>query len=301
MGGIEYLIMTDDAATDHVPTGDIPAMVAGSGATVRRGGDRALADLRAALEQVSRGKLRCSSVSQRPSEITTRMIGRALAGGDHYEDEAIASFAWPLLLLAGGLALLDGPWMRTTARGRAVLEDPRPEHLRGLWDRWLLKAPIDELMRVDAVRGQRKPGVLSAPTKRRAAAAAGIERLPLGEWVTVERFFDLTRALEPALVVPRTPKAVWDLYIEDPERGSLGYAREDLGAEGAWDVLEGRYLLCVAFEYAATLGLLDVAYRSPEDAREDFRGLWGTDDYRYLSRYDGLVAVRRQEFGAEPH
>ena len=289
--------MTDDAETDRdlLPADDYPAMV-GPGATVRLGGARALADLRAALGQVARGKLKCSATSQRPSEITSRVIARALADGDYYPDEAIASFAWPLLLLAGGLARLEGPWMRTTARGATVLEDPQPEHLRGLWDRWLLKAPIDELMRVDAIRGQRKPGVLSAPTKRRAAAAAGLGRLPAGEWVAVDRLFDLARKLEPPLAVPRTAKAVWDLYVEDAERGSLGYAREDLGELGAWDVLEGRYLLCVAFEYAATLGLVDVAYRGPQDAREDFRGLWGTGDYRYLSRYDGLLAVRRNDF-----
>jgi len=292
--------MTEHPETDRGPLSvqDYPAMV-GPGATIRRAGPHAagtLADLRAVLAQVERGKLKCSATSQRPSEITTRVLARALEDGDYYADEAIASFAWPLLLLAGGLARLEGPWMRTTARGRTVLEEPRPEHLQGLWDRWLLKSPIDELMRVDAVRGQRKPAVLSAPTKRRAAAAAALARLPRGEWVSVDRLFDLARGLEPPLAVPRTAKAVWDLYLEDPDRGSLGYARDDLGADGAWDVLEGRYLLCVVFEYAATLGLVDVAYRGPEDARDDFRGLWGTEGYRYLSRYDGLLAVRRNEF-----
>ncbi len=298
-GTLQWAIMTDAAPEpDLPPTDDYPAMV-GPGATVRCGGSGAPADLAAALRQVARGKLKCSATSQRPSEITTRVIARALAGGDYYPDEAIASFAWPLLLLAGGLARLEGPWMRTTARGASVLEDPRPEHIKGLWDRWLLKGPIDELMRVDAIRGQRKPGVLSAPTKRRAAAAAALERLPVGTWVAVDRWFDLARTLEPPLAVTRTPKALWDLYVEDAERGSLGYAAEDLGPAGAWDVLEGRYLLCLAFEYAATLGLIDVAYRDPEDAREDFRGLWGTENYRYLSRYDGLLAVRRNAFAAE--
>lgn len=289
--------MTDDAGTGPAPASDGDAPVR-PGVSVRFGEANTLADLHAVLELVARGKLKCSAASQRPSEITTLMIRRALAEGDFYQDEAIASFAWPLLLLSGGLARLEGPWMRTTARGATVLEDPRPEYLAGLWERWLTKAPIDELMRIDAIRGQRKPATLSAPTKRRAAAAAGIGRLPVGEWVDVARLFDLTRAIEPRLTVPRTAKAIWNLYLEDPQHGSLGYAHQDLGAERTWDVLEGRYLLCLAFEYAGTLGLIDVAYRSPQDARNDFRGLWGTEDYRYLSRYDGLLAVRRTTWGA---
>jgi len=289
--------MTDNAGTDPAPASDGDAPVR-PGVSVRFGEANALADLRAVLELVARGKLKCSAASQRPSEITTLMIRRVLAEGDFYEDEAIASFAWPLLLLSGGLARLEGPWMRTTARGATVLEDPRPEHLTGLWERWLTKAPIDELMRIDAIRGQRKPATLSAPTKRRAAAAAGIGRLPLGEWVDVARLFDLTRAIEPPLTVPRTTKAIWNLYLEDPEHGSFGYAHQDLGAERTWDLLEGRYLLCLAFEYAGTLGLIDLAYRSPQDARNDFRSLWGTEHYRYLSRYDGLLAVRRTTRGA---
>ncbi|MGH3674919.1 MAG: hypothetical protein ACRDU5_04125, partial [Mycobacterium sp.] len=46
------------------------------------------------------------------------------------------------------------------------------------------------------------------------------------------------------------------------------------------------------FEYAATLGLIDVTYTDPADARDDFRDNWGADDLDYLSRYDGLRAIR---------
>jgi hypothetical protein len=57
-------------------------------------------------------------------------------------------------------------------------------------------------------------------------------------------------------------------------------------------------VLCVLFEYAATLGLIDVAYVPPAEARADFRQLWGADDLEYLSRYDGLSYVRLTPLGA---
>jgi hypothetical protein len=260
--------------------------------TVRETEAEALANLRAVLALVARGKLKCSATSQRPSEITIRMVAEVLTHGDYYQDEEIAAFAWPLLLLSGGLALLDGPWMRPTARGRTVVADPEPSALAGLWTRWLTKAPIDELMRIDAIRGQRIPATLTAPTKRRAAVAAGLSALPADSWVPVDRLLRIVRNQEPPLVVPRTEDALWRLYLEDPDRGSLGHP-----GFGHWDLLEGRYALCVVFEYAATLGLLDLAYRDPEDARDDFRQNWGVENYRYLSRYDGLVAVRRTPLG----
>ena len=66
----------------------------------------------------------------------------------------------------------------------------------------------------------------------------------------------------------------------------------------AWNALEGRYALCVLFEYAATLGVIDVAYASPRGARDDYRELWGADRYDSLSRYDGLAAIRVNDLGA---
>ncbi len=52
------------------------------------------------------------------------------------------------------------------------------------------------------------------------------------------------------------------------------------------------------FEYAATLGLIDITYTDPVGARDDFRGNWGADEIEYLSRYDGLRAIRVNALGA---
>jgi len=278
------------------PAAPAPEEPSGPGVTVRETAEAARANLTSVLTLVKGGQLKCSATSQRPSEITVQMIADVLAGGDFYEDEPIAAFAWPLLLQSGGLALLDGTKMRPTTRGRTVLAEQDPAALdaalAGLWTRWLTKAPIDELMRIEAIRGQRIPATLTAPTKRRAAVAAGLAALPAEGWIPVDRLLRIVRNQEPALIVPRSEAALWRLYLEDPEFGSLGHP-----GFGNWDILEGRYALCVVFEYAATLGLLDIAYQHPDDARDDFRDNWGVEDYRYLSRYDGLLAVRRTALG----
>jgi hypothetical protein len=67
-----------------------------------------------------------------------------------------------------------------------------------------------------------------------------------------------------------------------------------LGHDGyhSWEILQFRYLLCVLFEYAAALGIIDVAYIEATGARNDFGDLWGTDDLEFLSRYDGLIYFR---------
>jgi Helicase conserved C-terminal domain len=85
----------------------------------------------------------------------------------------------------------------------------------------------------------------------------------------------------------------WSLYISDANYGTLGY-------EGYhdWPILQGRYTLALLFEYAATLGLVDVAYVLPGGARRDFRKMWGPDDLAYLSRYDGLLYFRINALGA---
>jgi hypothetical protein len=51
-------------------------------------------------------------------------------------------------------------------------------------------------------------------------------------------------------------------------------------------------------EYAATLGLIDVAFIPPDGARPDYGGMWGTDDLAYFSRYDGLMFLRLTPLGA---
>jgi len=268
--------------------------------TVRGTGPDALSNLISVLELAADGQLRCSAATRRPLAATLRLVEDALVAGDYYErtdrhggGEPIAAFAWPMLLQAGGLARLAGPGLELTPRGEAVLAQPSYQALGALWERWLRSVSQDELARIEAIRGQRRTGTLTAPTRRRAAVADGLAALVPGVWVEVDALFALLRAQAAPLAVPTSPLTRWRLYLQDPRRGSLGPA----GAT-AWNVLEGRYALCVLFEYVATLGVVDVAYTGARDARDDYRELWGADGHDSLSRYDGLAAVRVNELGA---
>ena len=57
-------------------------------------------------------------------------------------------------------------------------------------------------------------------------------------------------------------------------------------------------MMAFLFEYAATLGLIDLAYPYPSDARDDHTDFWGADDLDALSRYDGLQYFRLNNLGA---
>jgi hypothetical protein len=260
---------------------------------VRHTEPEALGNLTAVLQLCAAGKLRCSEKTRRPSAATARTVAEALVAGDFYPDEAIASFAWPLLLQAGGLVRLEGALLTLTPKGRKAIRQPGHEVIRGLWERWPRHAPIDEFSRVDQIKGQKSAAALSAAGPRRQAVAATLALCPPGEWIGVDDLFVAMRRADLSPTVARSERGLWKLYLGDPEYGSLGYA-----GFHDWPVLEGRYTLAVLFEYAATLGLLDVDYVSPAHARDDFRQMWGADWIDALSRYDGLRAVRLTALGA---
>jgi hypothetical protein len=253
----------------------------------------ALSNLVGVLELAADGRVRCSAATRRPFAATVALVEDALVAGDYYEREPIASFAWPLLLQVGGLARRAGTTLELTSGGRAALARPSYAALGALWDRWLTSVSHDELARIELIKGQHRAATLTPAATRRAAVAAGLAALPPDAWTQVGALLSILRTGALRLAVTRTLMARWRLYIADAYYGSLGHAGPQ-----AWDIIEGRYALCVLLEYAATLGLIDVAYTDPCGARQDYRSLWGAEQYPCLSRYDGLLAVRVNELGA---
>ena len=277
--------MSDPAAAliDHRPEAD----------EVRLTERHALADVHAVLRLCDSGRLRCSDKTRRPAATSVVMIAEGLSGGDFYPDEAIVAYAWPLLVQAGGLADIAGGKLQLTARGRSALGKPAAEVIRGLWRSWITKAVLDELSRVEHIKGQRATNVLTSAKIRRQRVSAALATCRPGAWIAVDDLFASMRDAGLSPTVARSDRALWKLYLVDAQYGSLGYA-----GFGEWEILEGRYTLAVIFEYAATLGLVDVAYDEPAGARDDYHGNWGADDLDYLSRYDGLRAVRLTGLGA---
>ncbi len=253
---------------------------------------RAIDQLQVVLALTAEGALKCSQKTRRPSSATVQLLAQSLPGGDFYADDAIASFAWPLLIQSGGLAVGVGTRLQLTAKGRAAQKKDPAEVIRALWRQWIRRGAIDEFSRVDAIKGQRSASALSAATRRRAEVAEGLALCPAGEWIGVDELFTLMQdeGIDPA--VHRTEQGLWRLYLDHPEYGSFGYA-----GMHAWELLQGRYVLAVLFEYAGTLGLVDLRYTDPEGARDDFRDHYGAEDLQYLSRYDGLQAVRLNSLG----
>ena len=98
--------------------------MAEDGVIVRLTAAEAQANLPAVLTLCAAGKLRCSEKTRRPSAATIAAVTKALTCRDFYPDQAIAAFAWPLLLQAGALAELAGGRMQLTARGRTVADQP---------------------------------------------------------------------------------------------------------------------------------------------------------------------------------
>jgi hypothetical protein len=270
--------------------------------TVRESERPAQRELLSMLRLIDSGKVSVSDKTRRASAATVEGITGILESGDYYprlpvtnkwHDEnagPIRAFAWPLLVQAGGLAQLSGSKLQLTKAGRKALSEPAAETIRTLWSKWLGSTILDELSRIECIKGQTGKGKhgLTAVSSRRDAIADTLAECPTGAWIATDEFFRFLRASGNDFSVSRN---AWNLYIGELQYGSLGY-------ENGERILEERYLFAFLLEYAATLGIIDAALIPPAGARYNYGGLWGTDELVYFSRYDGLMYFRITPLGA---
>ncbi len=260
-------------------------------------------DVHAVLRLIDAGRVRASEKTRRVTAAGARAITEVLQGGDFYPPEKISdgwhtdpgpikAFAWPLILQSAGLANLSGTKLQLTPAGKKALTSPPHRVIRKAWNRWLKTTLLDEFNRVHTIKGQRGKGkrVMTAVAGRRAAIVEALAACTPHRWIAFDEFSRFMRASGYTFEVARD---LWPLYIGDPHYGSLGYS-----GFGKWHIVQERYMMAFLFEYAATMGLIDVAYIHPSGARRDYGNLWGTDDLDCLSRYDGLLYIRINGLGA---
>ena len=258
-------------------------------------------EVRGVLRLIEEGKVRVSNKTRRPIGETVDAVRAVLSGGDFYDpadeeddgdpasDLAIRAYAWPSLVQAAGLAAVARNTLGLTAAGRKA---PRPAAARRAPRPLAEVARDDGLRRVPPGRGGQGPAPRRADGRGPAAPGGG--RRPPG---MPGRSVGRRRRAVPVPAghgagLRGEPQPVGAVHLRP------GVRQPRLRREHAWEHLQGRFVLALLFEPAATLGLLDVAYVPPQEARDDFRSRWGADDLSCLSRYDGLEYVRVNALGA---
>ncbi|WP_121967801.1 hypothetical protein [Leptolyngbya sp. BC1307] len=258
-------------------------------------------DLLAVLRLVHLGKVSVSDKTLMPGKAALKAIAPLLQGGDYYSEtdqpkdtDAIGDikpFAWVMLLQGGGLAQLKGKKLELTRAGQKAMGADPAKTIQVIWKKWLKTTLLDELRRTETIKGQTGKGKrgLTAVGGRRKHIVDVLSQCPTERWITYEDLKQYLIASGQGFEISRSPE---NLYISEP---GYGYLYDT----SSWSILQDAYLRCFLFEYAATLGLIDVAYAAPyEVPQSEFHQLWGADDYSFLSRYDGLLAFRINPLGA---
>jgi hypothetical protein len=263
----------------------------------------ALSELPTLLRLVDMGKISVSDKTFYPSAASLGAIAPLLEQGDYYDQVsrvsqpppwgesdapeigAIKPFAWVMLLQAGKLAELSNKRLVLTKAGQKALNDPPAKTLSTLWQRWMKNTLLDELRRIEFIKGQTGKGKrgLTAPASRRKVLAEALGVAFVGKWVALDDFWNYMIASGTDFEVSRSPH-----HLSTSYSGTL--------EDAPWMILQARYSLCLLFEYAATLGMIDIAYVHPADVvlihNRDY------DSSVFLSRYDGLLHFRLTSLGA---
>jgi len=263
----------------------------------------ALNDISALLHLAESGKLRVTGKTGIPSRTCIRVIREVLYEGDFYPynpenpdaDDVqigfmgIRPFAWVILLRASNMVKIMGTRLEITRTGKSWMKKPSHETLAFIWNRWIRTKIFHELRRIDLIKGQKskKRPVYAAESSRQAIAHT-LSGLKEGKVITVEDFYRFIISTGNSFDVVRNP---FGLYIGDSRYGNLGYAH------ASRSILNRRFTLVFLLEYAATLGVIDVALAPPGGALKDYRDLRGVDHVPCLSRYDGLKTLRLNSLG----
>ncbi|HVC32889.1 MAG TPA: hypothetical protein VNL16_05215 [Chloroflexota bacterium] len=261
--------------------------------------EAALHDLLATLMLVGQGKLAIGDATHQPTGAAVRLLRERLLLPDVVPSEekpradaAIRPFALTMIVQAAGLAKASATRLVLTKGGQAALDAPSPGLLKQCWDAWAGWDKLDELSRVRGIKGQRSRGRrFSAPSERKAAIAGALASCTAGRWIAIDEFFRFVRS----------GKHDFAVEVGDYSELYVGYSMEEgwLGYDGAdtWWAVNTAYIRVILLEYAATLGLIDVATIPLDETVLDFK-TYAEIDPGEFSRYGGLEYFRVNNLGS---
>ncbi len=230
-------------------------------------------DALALLRLIEAGRIKVNPNTLTPAQTALKTLNAALelkeypgteGGATLRASEAIRTFGLIRIVLAAGLATpdpaADGK-LTLTDTGQDLLHGISPSELRIVFDNWKQGAG-DEVLRIGGLHGAATAMAVQGtpPPTRRAAVLNTLARMPVGKWVDVEDFFRAVLAVNPGFRVEAD--AYSRLWV-----GAYGHANNSpigpTDTELYWRAVSCQLILVILFEYAATLGLIDIAYLPP--------------------------------------
>ena len=258
-------------------------------------------DLAATLSLVADGKATIGVSTRLPSLPTVRALKSQLLVPDLFmdkdytrADDAMRTQALIVLVQAANWASSPGGGskLQLTRAGSDVLaRGIGAPQVREAWAKWLKSNLLDELSRVSAIKGQQSNATrLNKPALRHEAIDQTLRFLPVDKWVEIDEF---TRFIKSENLIPDIELSrPTGLYVGSSYYGGL-YDRRQY-----WDIVIGSYIRVVLMEYVATLGIIEIAYTKPEYGTRNFDELGDLDYADFISRYDGLIALKLTPLGA---
>ena len=253
-------------------------------------------DLACLLRESQTGRIKISETSLLPNAATLRVLHKELALLDYYEvgesraADTIRPCGLVTALQAGGLAESSEGSLYPSEAGLAWLQQPTPAGLRQAFTSWIKCAWLDELRRVNALKGLPVDGEgLSRPELRRRAILSALNQFHPGEWIPVEEFFKTIKLDGYAFEVEASQYTTLQVS---------GFGLLDNASRYTyWQAVQGQYILVVLMEFLASFGAVDLACCEARKSAYAFGSLQGYVN-RPLSRYDGLQYFRLTALGA---
>lgn len=260
-------------------------------------------DLAATLAFIADGKVTVGVNTHLPTLPTVRTLKGKLLVPDLFLDadynraeDAMRTQALIVIVQAAHWAAAAGSSSKlqlTRAGSEVLARGISAPHIREAWAKWLKSNLLDELSRITNIKGQQANATrLNKPALRHEAIDKALRALPLDKWVTIDEFTRYIRGenLLPDIEISHPT----GLYVGSSYYGGLYSSRE------YWDVVIGSYVRAVIMEYVATLGIVEIAYTKPEYKTRNFDNAVELNylEADYLSRYDGLIALKLTSLGA---